>query len=170
MKQRQDLFSDQLIHLIDRGLMSSLSGGAFKDRVISLVQEYSRRMAEGEPLSALFLGLCDFMLDGHLAKMPESALKIYIALNTHDHLRKDKSAVEIMAKMSGLSMADVKQAIEYLRANGCFDTAEEMRVNQDDLISFSNTDPPVGKVGNQNRRAGIMIGKAGAGTRTNVKI
>ena len=39
MEERQDDFSDHLRLIIGRNSMASLSGGAFKNYVISLIQE-----------------------------------------------------------------------------------------------------------------------------------
>ena len=48
-------FSDHLRFTIGRDLMANLSGGDFKNYIISLIQEYSRKMAlDGEQISLLF--------------------------------------------------------------------------------------------------------------------
>jgi hypothetical protein len=115
----EDGFSDRLQYLIDRGLMASMSGGTFKNFIVSEVQEYSREAAlEGEPHSALFFSLCDLMLDGHFAKIPENALKLHVLIAIYKYMPLDESALENMTKMSGLSESDVAQAMEYLEENG----------------------------------------------------
>ncbi len=130
MGNSEEGFCDQLRHIIERGLMAGLSGGAFKNYMLSVVHEYSKKIGvEGEQTSALFQSLCDLMLDGYFARMPENALKLYVILNIYRYSENEKQELKSLREMSGLSVHDVKQAMEYLRASGRFISAEEKRLN-----------------------------------------
>ncbi len=69
------------------------------------------------------------MLDGYFARMPENALKLYVILNIYRYSENEKQELKSLREMSGLSVHDVKQAMEYLRASGRFISAEEKRLN-----------------------------------------
>ncbi len=118
MKEGQDEFSDQLRYIIERGLMANLSGGAFKNHIVSLVQEYSRRTAlEGGELCPLFLTFCDLMIDGHFARIPESALKMLVLSEVYyNHSEQSPGLIQ---RLSGIAAPAIEEAVDYLRENSC---------------------------------------------------
>jgi predicted HTH transcriptional regulator len=123
-KSRDD-FSEGLQDALERGSMEGISGEMFKSMIISEVQEYSRKIAsEQEPLSTFFLNLCDLILEGHVSRMPDSALKVYVILNIYRCMMRDeKSTLEILKQVSGLPVRDIRRALEYLVENGLYDQA-----------------------------------------------
>jgi hypothetical protein len=118
MEEGQDDFSDHLRYIIERGLMANLSGGAFKNHIVSLVQEYSRRIApEDEGICPLFLTFCDLMIDGHFARIPESALKVLVLSKVyHNHSEQPPGLIE---RLSGITAPAIEEAVDYLRENSC---------------------------------------------------
>jgi len=130
MEEGQDDFSDHLRYIIERGLMANLSGGAFKNHIVSLVQEYSRRIAiEGEGLCPLFLTFCDLMIDGRFARIPESALKVLVLSKVyHNHSEQSPGLIE---RLSRITAPAIEEAVDYLRENGCLAlTAPEHRARR----------------------------------------
>ncbi len=147
-QNHQDGFSDHLQYIARHGLMAGMTGGMFKNFMVSQVQEYSRRIAlDGEPHSALFMTLCDLMLDGHFAKMPESALKVYLIMNIYRYQPLEKSALEIIRELSGLPAREVGEAIEYLDENNWLFSSDRKRLSGSSIVSFRSRDSGVRKSG-----------------------
>jgi hypothetical protein len=120
MEASQDEFSDQLRYIIEGGLMASLSGADFRNHIISLVQEYSRRIAfESEGASPLFLRFCDLMIDEHFTRIPASAFKVLVLSKVyHHHSEQSPGSIE---GLSGMTAPAIEEAVNYLRENGCLD-------------------------------------------------
>ena len=123
MEERQDEFSDHLRYIIEGGLMAGLPGADFKNHIISLVQEFSRRIAfESKGVSPLFLRFCDLMIDGHFSRIPESAFKVLVLSNVyHNHSEQSSGLLE---GLSGMTVPAIEEAVKYLRKNGCLDSTE----------------------------------------------
>jgi hypothetical protein len=137
MDERQDEFTDHLRYIVETGLMASTSGGAFRNHVISLVQEHSRRIAlEGAGASPLFLGFCDLIIDGHFARLPESTLKVLVLLKVYHH--DSEQSLNIIEGLSGMTAFAVKEAVDYLRENGCLDSDNNVKATKYRAISSPN--------------------------------
>ena len=123
MEERQDEFSDHLRCIIEGGPTPSLPGADFRNHIISLVQEYSRRIAyENAGASPLFLRFCDLMIDGHFTRIPESALKVLVLSKVYHH--HSEQSPGLIEGLSGMTAPAIEEAVNYLRENGCLDSTE----------------------------------------------
>jgi hypothetical protein len=123
MEERQDEFSDHLRYIIEGRLMAGLPGADFRNHIISLVQEYSRRIAfESAGASPLFLRFCDLMIDGRLPRIPESALKVLVLSKVYHH--HSEQSTGLIEGLSGMTAPAVEEAVNYLRESGCLDSKE----------------------------------------------
>jgi hypothetical protein len=138
MEDSQDDFSNQLRYIIERGLMASPSGGAFKYHIVSLVQEYSRKIAfEGKGVSPLFLGFCDLIIEGHFARLPESALKVLVLSKVYHH--DSEQSLGLIEGLSGMTLPAIEEAVNYLRKNGCLDSERKVKPNRYRRINSPNS-------------------------------
>jgi hypothetical protein len=129
MEECEDDFSDHLRSIIERGLMASPSAGTIKGHIISLVQEYSRRIAsEGKTVSPLFLGFCDLIIEGHFARLPESALKVLVLSKVYHH--DSEQSTGLIEGLSGMTPPAIKEAVSYLRENGCLNSEKKAKSNK----------------------------------------
>ncbi len=123
MEMLKDEFSDHLRCIIEGGLLASLPGADFRNHIISLVQEYSRRIAyENAGASPLFLRFCDLMIDGHFTRTPESALKVLVLSKVY-HLHSEQP-LGLIEGLSGMTAPVIEEAVNYLREIGCLDSTE----------------------------------------------
>ncbi len=124
-------FLESVRQLVARGIVANSTGSLLKSQIVSLVQNYSGelRYVTGQ-LPDLFLDLCDMMVTGSLARMPEPAFKVYLAVMLYsDTPEEDKlKDIESIKDMTGIhDVSELKQALSHLVDDGYIESPENPR-------------------------------------------
>lgn len=117
-----DPFVESIRRILDEGRISRTEGSELKSLVVARVQDYSIELSfSGDAISELFLELCDLMLDGRLAKMPDDAFRVFLAVMAHTDTTVPDSpqAPETLAELTGITNPSaVEAALQHLRVEG----------------------------------------------------
>ncbi|MCE5242884.1 MAG: helix-turn-helix domain-containing protein [Desulfobacteraceae bacterium] len=117
-----DTFADDIRKILIEVRDTRVDGSELRSHVVARVQGYSFELSFSEgAISELFLELCDLMLDGRLARLPEDALRVYLAVLAYAEaveadLHQD---FETLAELTGLpGPSAVKAALLHLETEG----------------------------------------------------
>lgn len=117
-----DTFAEDIRRILIEVRDTGVDGSELKSHVVARVQDYSFELSFSEgAISELFLELCDLMLDGRLARIPEDALRVYLTVLAYaetveaDLLQDFKT----LAELTGLpDPSAVKAALMHLETEG----------------------------------------------------
>lgn len=124
-----DTFAEDIRRILIEVRDTRVDASELKSHVVARVQDYSFELSFSEgAISELFLQLCDLMLDGRLARIPDDALRVYLAVLAYaETVEADLlQDFETLAELTGLSgPSAVKTALLHLETEGYISASDD---------------------------------------------